>query len=101
MGSSIAAWYNVWLLNKYAGNCGDFIIFTKTKNCIYKVGVSAFIMTLTLFLANYFCQELYYSNSVGVKILALFFTIFIAGMVYMLILYFFKIHLIFRKKADG
>ena len=26
MGSSIAAWYNVWLLNKYAGNCGDFII---------------------------------------------------------------------------
>ena len=101
MGSSIAAWYNVWLLNKYAGNCGDFIIFTKTKNCIYKVGVSAFIMTLTLFLANYFCQELYYSNSVGVKILALFFTIFIAGMVYMLILYFFKIHLIFMKKADG
>ena len=63
MGSSIAAWYNVGLLNKYAENCGDFKIFTKTKHCIYKIGVSAFVMMLVLFLSNYFCQDLYYSDN--------------------------------------
>jgi putative peptidoglycan lipid II flippase len=101
MGSSIAAWYNVGLLNKYAENCGDFKIFTKTKHCICKIGVSAFVMMLVLFLSNYFCQDLYYSDNLFIKTLALFFTIFIAGMVYMLILYFFKLHLIFMKKAHG
>jgi len=101
MGSSIASWYNVWLLNKYARNSGDFTIFTKTKHCIYKIGISGLIMMVALFLINYFCQELYYSNTLVIKILALFFTIFISGAVYMLILYFFKIHLIFVKKTHG
>ena len=101
MGSSIASWYNVWLLNKYARNSGDFTIFTKTKHCIYKIGISGLIMMVALFLINYFCQELYYSNTLVIKILALFLTIFISGVVYMLILYFFKIHLIFVKKTHG
>ena len=101
IGSSIGAWYNVWLLNKHAKAHGDFKVTAKTKECIYKIVISAFVMTLVLFVSDYFCHDYYYSSSFLVKALALFSSIIIAGMVYLLIFYFFKIHLIFVKKTNG
>jgi putative peptidoglycan lipid II flippase len=100
IGSSIAAWYNVWLLNKYAKSQGNFKINIKTRKCVYKIFISAFVMMGVLFISDYFFHDLYYSHSVMVKILTLFSSIIIAAMVYLLTLYFFKIHLFFIKKTN-
>ncbi len=100
IGSSIAAWYNVWLLNKYAKSQGNFKINIKTRECVYKIFISAFVMMGVLFISDYFFHNFYYSHSVMVKILTLFSSIIIAAMVYLLTLYFFKIHLFFIKKTN-
>lgn len=101
IGSSLAAWYNVWLLNKHAKIHGDFKITKQTKESICKIIISAFVMMLILVICDYFYHALYYSGSLLVKSLALFSSIIMAAMVYLLMLYFFKIHLNFVKKADG
>ncbi len=101
IGSSIAAWYNVWLLAKYAKSQGNFNINIKTWECVYKVIISSFVMTIILFISNYFCHDFYYSHSIAIKVLSLFSSIIIAATVYLLMLYFFKIHLFFIKKANG
>ena len=101
IGSSIAAWYNIWLLNKYAKNYGNFKIVKKTKEYIYKMLISASIMALILVILNYFNHNLYYSSSFIVKVLALSLSIGIAAITYLLMLYLFKIHLIFIRKQDN
>jgi putative peptidoglycan lipid II flippase len=93
IGSSISAWYNVFLLSKYAKSHGNFKIQIKTKKSIYKIIISAFFMIAVLCISNYFFHDFYYSLSFVVKAQALFITIIIAAMVYLLMLYFFKIHL--------
>jgi putative peptidoglycan lipid II flippase len=97
IGSSISAWYNVFLLSKYAKSHGNFKIQTKTKKSIYKIIISAFFMIAVLCISNYFFHDLYYSLSFAVKAQILFITIIIAAMVYFLMLYFFKIHLFLIK----
>jgi putative peptidoglycan lipid II flippase len=97
IGSSISAWYNVFLLGKYAKSHGNFKIQIKTKKSIYKIIISAFFMIAVLCISNYFFHDFYYSLSFVVKAQALFITIIIAAMVYLLMLYFFKIHLFLIK----
>ena len=95
IGSSIASWYSVWLLNKYAQCKNNFKINTQTMRCIYKIVISASIMTVVLLILNYFCYDFYYSCNNLVKLFTLFLSITITALVYLLMLYFFKIHLLF------
>lgn len=96
IGSSIAAWYNLLLVNKYIKNYSTFKLFTETKSYIYRILISALVMTVVLFTFCYYCNNLYYSNCLVIRALILFLTVLISTIVYISMLFFFKVHFVFR-----
>jgi len=100
IGTSVAAWFNVWLLAAGAKQHGNFKISNKTKKIIYKILLSTLIMLVFLYISDYFYHDLYYSSNFFIKAFSLLFCILIAMMLYLGILFCFKLHLIFRKKAN-
>lgn len=78
LGSSIAAWYNVWLLYKYANTYGRISISKSTQKFCLKVIISSSIMLLTIMVIYYNYNSHFYSECSIAKILALGGTIGIA-----------------------
>jgi len=92
VGSSIAAWFNLFLLNKYAKNYGEFRITYETKIFIFKVLVSSVFMVLFIEIAEYHFGELFFSDSFMIKALSLLGTIATAIVIFVLFSYLSKMH---------
>lgn len=63
IGSSIAAWYNVWLLAKHSRRYGSFRIEENTKIFIAKSFVASVIMSIVGLLARIYLDELFFASS--------------------------------------
>lgn len=99
IGSSIAGWYNVWLLAKHAKEDLNVKFLPQTKNAIYKIMLSSLALTIFLLISYYFYNDLYYSSSFMFKAMLLFSAIIIAIVIYLVMLYLFKVNLIFINKG--
>ncbi len=100
IGSTIASWYNIYLINKYAKNYGNFSLTSKTKKIIYKIFYSSSIMLVFLIVLNYFYGYLYYHDNFWLRSGMLMIAIFLAMVIYLIILYFCKVHLLFYNKRS-
>lgn len=98
-GSSIAAWINVWLLNKYAKQYGDFLITSDTKKFALKILVCGFVMSGFILIVNHYFGELFFSSIFVIKAASLLSTIAFAIVIFIVSAYFFKIHKILLLKS--
>ncbi|MFY9590005.1 murein biosynthesis integral membrane protein MurJ [Rickettsia endosymbiont of Halotydeus destructor] len=71
VGSSIAAWYNLWLLYSYSKKQNKLYINSEVKIFCCKALANCFIMTLVIWLIKHHYQEYFYSEYLLVKIFAL------------------------------
>ena len=92
IGSSIASWFNVWLLNKYAKQYGNFQITKETKLFTLKIILSSLLMLSGVIATQYYFGYLFYSNNFIIKILSLLGTIAFAIALFIICAYFFKVH---------
>jgi putative peptidoglycan lipid II flippase len=92
LASSISSWINVWLLNKSAKQYGEFIITAETKWFSLKVIIASVIMLNFIYLAIFYMEELFYSDSLSVKAASIFGTIVITFLVFALSSYLLKMH---------
>ena len=92
LGSSIAAWFNVYLLNKHAKQYGDFQITHQTKLLSLKVIVSSAFMIIFITTAKYYFGDLFYVDHFIIKAASLLATIAGAIAIFAVSAYFFKIH---------
>lgn len=99
LGSSIAAWINVWLLNKHAKQYGDFLITSDTKKFALKILVCGLVMSGFILVANYYFGELFFSSIFVIKASSLLGTIAFAIVIFIISAYFFKIHKILLLKS--
>ncbi|MEM6338369.1 MAG: murein biosynthesis integral membrane protein MurJ [Pseudomonadota bacterium] len=99
LGSSIAAWINVWLLNKHAKQYGDFLITNDTKKFALKILVCGFVMSSFILVANYYFGELFFSSIFVIKAASLLGTIAFAIVIFIVSAYFFRIHKILLLKS--
>ncbi len=84
-GSLIAAWYNVWLLYKSANKLGKLFILPEMKIFCVKLFVGCFFMLLVLMLFNSYYGIYLYSESLGIKTLALGSSIISAMLIFLLV----------------
>eukprot|EP00916_Digyalum_oweni_P019740 GHVL01032941.1.p1 GENE.GHVL01032941.1~~GHVL01032941.1.p1 ORF type:complete len:277 (-),score=-2.00 GHVL01032941.1:565-1395(-) len=92
LGSSIAAWFNVYLLNKHAKQYGDFQITHQTKLFSLKVMVSSAFMIIFIAVVRYYFDDLFYIDHFIIKAASLLATIAGAIAIFAVSAYFFKIH---------
>lgn len=92
LGSSIAGWYNVWLLLKYNKKHYDFVLTRSVKIFIYKTLLSCFTMSLVILIINHYYGAYFYSESVFVKISALAITVFCSVAVFVFMIIALKLH---------
>ncbi|WP_323738888.1 murein biosynthesis integral membrane protein MurJ [Candidatus Trichorickettsia mobilis] len=83
LGSSIAAWYNVWLLHKY-GKVYHVVPFTSKKIMIFtlKLLFSALSMSLIILIINHYYGSYFYHESLLIKSLTLSATIITGALVF-------------------
>lgn len=86
LGSSIAAWYNVWLLVKYARNHGYFSITEETKMFVLKILLCSFVMLIVIMVTKYQIGHHCFNDSSLIKALYMMLIIFISGIVYLVAL---------------
>lgn len=99
LGSSIAAWINVWLLNKHAKQYGNFSITRDTKKFALKILVCGFVMSGFILITAHYFDKLFYSSIFVIKAASLLGTIAFAIVIFILSAYFFKIHKILLLKS--
>lgn len=92
LGSSMAAWYNVWLLYIYTKKHGHFSIDSKLYLFCRKVLVSCVTMMVVILLIKYYYSSYYFSESLLVKSSILAMTILVGMMVYFLMIYYYKLY---------
>lgn len=83
LGSSIAAWINLWLLASSTKKRGFFRISTDSKMFVFKLFLSSLALIVVVFILENFFHNLYYNSSIIVASLILSLTIFICAAVYM------------------
>jgi len=71
LGSSIAAWYNVYLLYKYANKSGKFFILPEIKFFCLKLLISCVSMAMLLLVIDNYYHLYFYSESLMTKTLTL------------------------------
>ncbi len=98
LGSSIAAWYNVYLLKKHAKQYGDFRITPATKIFSLKIIACTVIMAIFIASIQYYFSDLFYADCFLLKAGMLFGTITTAIIIFAIALYFFRIHKILWDK---
>lgn len=101
IGSSIAAWYNTWLLSKKAKMYGDFKITDETKLFTARIFVSCAFMIIFILAVNHYYGYLFYSDRYIIKLLALFGTISIAIIIFLILSFFLKLHRPLLKKYEN
>lgn len=86
LGSSIAAWYNVWLLNKYTRQKYGGGLQTLQKNKIFflKLATSCVCMCLVIFAIYHYYYLYFYQDSLMLKALMLLSTIIVGALVFFL-----------------
>lgn len=82
LGSSIAAWINLFLLIKSTKKRGFFRLNKNMRTFLSKILTCSFCLTLIVYSAEYFCYDFYYSTSLIISVSALFFTIFVGALCY-------------------
>lgn len=97
LGSSIAGWYNVWLLTKHSKKNLDIKFLPETRSAIVKIFLSSSILVMFLAVSNYY-DDLYYDGTLLFKLVWLFSIIVIAIAIYLVMLYFLGVNLIFINK---
>lgn len=98
IGSSIAAWYNCFLLAKHSRKYGDFVIFAETKRNLIKISASTSIMYLILYIGS--CQwfdEWFFTQVFIFKIISLAIVIFSSVLFYLGLNYLLKTRLLLSK----
>lgn len=101
MGSSIAAWYNTWLLSRKAKMYGDFKVTKETKLFTGKVFISCSFMLIFILLVNHYYGHLFYSDYSTTKILALLGTISLAIAIFLILSFLQKLHKPLLKKYEN
>lgn len=92
LGSSIAAWYNVYLLYIYTKQYRHFSLDTKLCFFVFKTLLACIIMILVILLIKYYCFIYYFSNSLMIKSFMLAVTILSGMVVYFAVIYYFKLY---------
>jgi putative peptidoglycan lipid II flippase len=80
LGSSIAAWYNVWLLYNHTQKNNFFSIDSSFGSFLGKVFLSCILMTLVICIIQHYYNEFFYSPHLFTKFITLGSTI-VAGVV--------------------
>lgn len=83
LGSSIAAWYNVFLLAKYATKHGYLSLTEDTKAFTVKILLSNCFMMLVIYIVNNWARNVHMDSSLLTKASYMMFTIFIASTLYL------------------
>lgn len=84
LGSSVAAWYNVWLLARYAKKHGylstqsDLVVF------VFKVCVCCTVLACAVLALNLYMHEYHYADSIMTQILSMTATIAVGGSTYLI-----------------
>lgn len=92
LGSSIAGWYNFWLLYKYSKMHGNFQLDANLKSFCFKILISCCIMTAMIALICFHYSKYFYSESLLIKTTALGGTIILAMVAFLLAALGFKLH---------
>ena len=92
LGSSAAAWYNVWLLVKYMKKYNDFSLSASMKLFFLKVLCSCGMMTIAISIINYYYGPYFYSESLFISIMVLTATILAGMLVLLLMSLYFRLH---------
>jgi putative peptidoglycan lipid II flippase len=92
VGSSISAWINAWLLNKYAKHYGNFIITRDTKIFVFKILICSIIMSAFILVASYYFGAFFYSHIFIIKSFALLGIIVCSILVFVLCAYYLRIY---------
>jgi len=98
LGSSMAAWFNVYLLNKHAQQYGNFKITPDSWLFFLKIIICSVCMVSFLALTQYYLNDFFYTDQFIIKAGMLLGTIGVALIIFSIFGYFFKIHkLLFDK----
>lgn len=100
VGSSISAWYNVYLLNKYAKNYGDFKITYDTILFLAKVLASSLFMGVVIFVMQVKLFDDFYKDALSIKLIILMATIISGILSFTVGAYMFNLHKILIKKYE-
>lgn len=84
LGSSIAAWYNVWLLVRYAKQHGYLCRENDIGSYTLKICISSLILSVVILFLGYYIKDYHYSTSIMTQILALGVTIIIGIVTYVI-----------------
>jgi putative peptidoglycan lipid II flippase len=98
LGTSIAAWFNIYLLYKYAKKNYNLHIDLSVINFTIKIIISCTIMSLIIFLIQHYGLYYFYSKSSIFKILTLGGTVLIGGVCFMIMNLYFGLHKILLSK---
>ncbi|MDG1436898.1 MAG: murein biosynthesis integral membrane protein MurJ [Rickettsiaceae bacterium] len=98
LGSSVAAWFNVYLLNKYAEQHGGFQIDITTRLFAFKVIIGSVLMSAFIIMIKYYFNDLFYSDHFITKAAMLFGTMGSAVIIFIIFSYFFKLHRVLYEK---
>lgn len=98
LGSSISAWYNVWLLHKYAHAYGRLTLSSSLAWFCAKVFLSSIIMGIVILVISYYYGYYFYSEQVLIKTFVLALTITCASLVFAASCFYFKLHKILLAK---
>lgn len=86
LGSSLAAWCNVWLLYQYIRKYYQFSLTISVQQFCLKILASCLIMSLAIVIINYYQAIYFVAGSLLIKILMLVLTIIIAAVVFLLMI---------------
>jgi putative peptidoglycan lipid II flippase len=98
LGSTISAWFNVYLLNKHVKKYGEFNISPETKLFSFQIILCSILMSVFILIIMINFNELFYTDNFIIKSMILSGTITTAIVVFVISGYFFKIHRILRQK---
>lgn len=98
LGSSIAAWFNVYLLNKHAKQYGNFHISFDTLLFSLKIIICSIFMVGFIAIIQCYFNDFFYNDRFIIKAGMLLGTIVFSLIIFAMLGYFFKIHNILLKK---
>ena len=92
LGSSLAAWYNVWLLYSRAKKNYGFALESGVKEFCLKTIFCTILMSIVIIFIYYFFGDYYYNAGSITKIFSLLFTIIIGSIVFFISSIYFNLH---------
>lgn len=97
-GSSLAAWYNVYLLNKHAKTYGNYTLSTETFSVLTKIAICSLLMGEFIYISLGQIEEYFYNDSLIIRAASLLGTITLAIALYLIMVIIFKLHKILFNK---